>query len=282
MLTFMPMLSIYHYLDYRHFLRDYYEDQKKAKGSAFSYRSFARFAGLSSPNFLKLVIEGKRNLGLKGITQFSKALHLKSQEARYFHDLVQFNQATSDKERNLWYQKLATSRQYREIKEIEEGYFTYFSRWYYPAIREMVLVPHFKENPAWIANRLKPRISKKEAMAALELLLKLGFLKRDDAGKLIQSDRNITTAREVQSLAIRNYHRQMMTQAMDSIENTVREKRDISSLTIALSPEKFEEAKRRIQEFRRELNVLLSDESSEKMKNIFQINFQLFPLTEGL
>ncbi len=274
------MLTVHHYLDYRHFLRDYYQEQKKKKGASFSFRSFARLAGLSSPNFLKLVMEGKRNLGFSGITHFSKALHFNSDESNYFENLVRFNQSKNDEERNHWYQRLSSSQKYRQVKEIENNAFVYFSHWYYPAIRELVLLPDFREDPVWISKKLYPPISKKEAETALELLLALGLLKRDSKGKLVQVDQNITTSREVESLAIRNYHRQMMEQAKLSLEKISREKRDISSLTIALSREKFLEAKRRIQEFRRELNVLLSGD--KKADSVYQINFQIFNLSEVL
>lgn len=272
------MLSVYHYLDYRHFLRDYYQEQKKKKGASFSFRSFTRLAGLSSPNFLKLVMEGKRNLGFSGITHFSKALHFNPEESNFFENLVRFNQSKDDNERNQWYQKLASSQKYQQIKEIENNSFVYFSHWYYPAVRELVLLPDFQENPVWISKKLCPSITQKEATMALELLLALGLLKRNSKRRLMQADQNITTAREVESLAIRNYHRQMIEQGKLSLEKFPRGKRDISSLTLALSQEKFLEAKRRIQEFRRELNVLLSDD--KKVDSIYQINFQIFALSE--
>lgn len=272
------MTDLFKYLDYRHFLKDYYREQKERKGSAFSFRSFARLAGLSSPNFLQLVMEGKRNLGPDGIRSFSKALKLGKEEGAYFENLVHFNQCSTHDERNEWYKRLSTSKKYREMKEIEKNYFVYFSRWYYAAIRELALLPDFKEDTDWIARKLSPPITVKEAATALELLQKLGFLTRDKSGKLIQSERNITTAREVMSLAIANFHRQMIQRASESIDRTPQDKRDISALTLALSQEKFKEAKRRIQEFRRELNVLLSDEG--KSDAVYQINFQIFNLSE--
>ena len=54
--------SVYEYLDYRQFLRDHFAASKKAKPQ-YSFRYFSRRAGLSSSNFLKLVMDGKRNLG---------------------------------------------------------------------------------------------------------------------------------------------------------------------------------------------------------------------------
>ncbi|MBI2082313.1 MAG: TIGR02147 family protein [Deltaproteobacteria bacterium] len=271
------MPDLFNYLNYRHFLKDYYREAKEKRGALFSFRTFSRLAGLKSPNFLKLVMEGKRNLGPQGIRGFSKALHLNKEESSFFEALVNFNQAPNDSERNQWYETLSRSRRYREIKQIEKDYFVYYSRWYYPAVRELVLLPDFKEDPQWIAERLFPPITPREAKVALELLLELGFLKRNSSGHLIQATRNMTTDREVVSLAIANFHREMIQKAAESIEKTPPEKRDISSLTLALSKEKFEEAKRRIQDFRRELNILLSDD--QKVDSVYQLNFQIFNLS---
>jgi len=196
----------------------------------------------------------------------------------FFKHLVHFNQASSDEARNQWYRKLATSKRYREIREIEKDQYDYFSQWYYAAVRELILLPDFQEDPEWIAENLHPKITVKEAQAALELLLRLGFVKRNRSNTLVQSERNITTAQEVRSLAVANYHRQMIRKAAESIERTAYEKRDISSLTMAISQDKFQEAKRRIQEFRRELNVLLSEDGEADA--VYQINFQIFNLTE--
>ena len=46
----------------------------KATKPQFSYRYFSRVAGFSSPNFLKLVAEGQRNLSPKSIAKFAKKL----------------------------------------------------------------------------------------------------------------------------------------------------------------------------------------------------------------
>ena len=103
-------------------------------------------------------------------------------------------------------------------------------------------------------------------------------MRKNKHGQFIQVERNISTAREVLSLAISNFHRQMIRQAGDALDKTPAAKRDVSSLTVALSQKKFEEAKRRIQEFRRELNVFLSEE--ENPAAVYQINFQIFNLSE--
>ncbi len=274
------MNGVFHYLDYRHYLRDYYESQKKKRGNLFSYRSFMKQAGLSSPNFLKLVIEGKRNLGEDGIASFSKALKHNPEEARYFEQLVYYNQSTTEGERQEWYVQLSNSKRFRDIQQLEKDCYAYYSRWYYVALRELVLLPEFKEDPEWIAKKIYPPISAGDAKEGLALLQKLGLLVRNKKGCLEQANLNITTSREVKSLSLSAFHRQMILRAADSIERTPSDQRDISSLTVALSKEKFLEAKRRIQEFRRELNVLLSDPKASPAEAVYQLNFQIFNLSE--
>jgi hypothetical protein len=74
------MKSIYKYIDYRKYLKDFYDESKAAK-HYFSYRFFAQRAGLKAPILLKLVIDGKRNLSRKAIDKFITGMGLKEKEA---------------------------------------------------------------------------------------------------------------------------------------------------------------------------------------------------------
>ena len=83
-------IDVFAYSDYRAFLRDYYR-ARKAAGRGFSYRSFSRRAELRSPNYLKLVIDGERNLSADMAKRFASACGLQGDEERYFMDLVARN-----------------------------------------------------------------------------------------------------------------------------------------------------------------------------------------------
>jgi uncharacterized protein (TIGR02147 family) len=251
---------VYRYLDYRAFLRDAYRDRKQHQ-RGFSYRWFSRRAGLSSPNFLKLVIA---------------AFDLNVTETAFFCDLVAFNQARSPAEKNEYYERIRASRRHREVRALDHHEFDYFSRWYYPAVRELVACKGFRDDPAWIARRLVPPITPAQARHALELLTKLGLLRRDADGTLRQGEMLVSTGPEVRSLAVGNFHRQMMERAAASIELVAREERDISGLTVALSDEACHRFKQRIVELRAELLQLSAAET--EATRVVQLNFQLFPL----
>lgn len=271
-------IDVFGYLDYRSFLRDYY-NEKKARGRGFSYRAFSRRAGLKSPNYLKLVIDGERNLSAPMAERFAEACGLSDDDARYFVDLVAFNQAGSSSDRNKHYARLTGFRRYRKAHKLDVAHAAYYSAWYMPAVRELAASSGFREDPEWIAKQMVPPISKAEASQALETLLELGLLARKDDGTLEQTEGLLSTGAETQGVHIVNYHRAMADRAMASIDLLPPDDRDISSLTLCLGEDGLRAFKERIQRFRRELLELSALEDDPEQ--VVQLNFQLFPLTRG-
>lgn len=274
-----PELDVFQYLDYRAFLRDWYQAHNK-DGRSFSFRAFARRAGLKSPNYLKLVMDGERNLTPQTAELFAKGLGLEGEGASYFVDLVAFNQAGTQSERNKQYARLTSFRGYRKAHKIDLAHAAYHSAWYMPAIREMAASPCASSEPDWIAERLLPPITRTEAQRAIETLLALGLLVRDADGNLGQEEALVSTGAEIQGLHIVNYHRAMMERAAASIDLVAPEERDISSLTLCVGEDGLRRLKTRVQRFRREL-LELSALDDDPVR-VIQINFQLFPLTKSL
>ncbi|HEX5657376.1 MAG TPA: TIGR02147 family protein, partial [Polyangiales bacterium] len=94
----MAAPDVFEFDDYRAFLRAHYA-HKKASGRSFSLRVFSRLAGLTSSNYLKLVMDGDRNLTPEMAERFAAACGLKGDAASFFCELVGFNQARNAAER---------------------------------------------------------------------------------------------------------------------------------------------------------------------------------------
>jgi len=268
------VIDVFRYLDYRRYLADYYQ-ARKPRG--FSYRVFSRAAGLKSPNYLKLVIDGERNLTAAMATRFAEACGLHGEGADYFRELVQFDQARDDASRDAVYMRMAGFQRYRRAQRIELAHAAYHANWYMPAIRELVGSPDFEEDAAWIAARLLPAIQPREAARAVKLLLELGLLERDDDGVLQQTSAVVSTGPQTASMHIGNYHRAMMQQAADAIERVPAWRRDLSSLTLRMRGDSMDRLKERLTRFRRELLEMESEEVDADQ--VLQLNLQLFPLT---
>lgn len=267
---------IYEYMDYRDFLRDFYTS-KKCEHSFYSYRLFSQKAGFKSPNFLKLVIDGKRNLTKESVFKFSRAIGLNRGEAEYFENMVFLNQSRSLEEKNAYLSRLMKFRVKTDPKKIEESEYEYYSRWYNPVIRELVTAVDFRDDYRRLATSVVPAITPAEAQKSVELLLRLQFIIRCEDGTYRKTASVLSTGPQVRSLAIANYHKSMMKLGSESLERFPSPKRNISSLTLSVSETTYESVVARIEQFRKEL-LDLSESDCDPQK-VVQLNLQLFPLT---
>lgn len=267
--------EVFDYLDYRAYLREFYRRRKE--NTAFSYRAFSLRAKLGSPNYLKLVIDGERNLTAAMARRFAAACGLEGPSAAFFCELVVFGQAATLHERNESYGRLRRFQEFRDAQEIQIARDEYHSKWYLPAIRELALCSDFEPDPEWIAARLCPPIKPSEAKSALDILQKLEMLVRQSDGKLKPGTPLVTTGAETANLHMVQYHRTMMSLASESLERVPAASRDISAVTLCVGVDGLELVKQAIVKFRRELLKL--SELDTDPRQVVQVNFQLFPLS---
>jgi uncharacterized protein (TIGR02147 family) len=270
------MKHLFEYMNYRDYLRDSYSE-KKQEHPFYSYRLFSQKAGFTSPNFLKLVVDGDRNLSKESVFKFIKALSLNKKEAEYFENLVFFNQSKTLEEKNAYVSKLMKYRRKSDPKKIEESEYAFYSEWFHPVIRELVTAIDFKEDFKELGHAVVPPISAIEAGKSVQLLLDLAFLEKKEDGRYVKSAATLTTGPQVRSIAVANYHKAMMQRASESIERFPASERDISSLTLSVSSETYAAMIDKLREFRKEiLDFADADKNPDKA---VQMNFQLFPLS---
>lgn len=269
--------NIFEYLNYRVFLKEYY-DYKKNLDRGFSYRAFSRLAGFKSSNFYKLIVDGKRGLSDSGLMKFSKALGFGKQELGYFETLVKYNQSKTLNEQEYFFKRLIQNKKFESAHQLEASQYKYFTHWYTVAIREMVLLKSFREDPEWICRKLKLKVSPEEIKKSIQLLLDLGLLVRDKNKRLQQHDPKLRTELNVMNMAVLGFHKAMLDKAKESLTTSKTKNRDISALTVAIDQKTYDHIRERMNEFRKEIHALT--EECQKPDSVYQINFQLFDLTE--
>ena len=276
-MTGRALIDVFGYRDYRAFLGDYYQ-QKKAQKAGYAYSEFSKAVGLRSPNYLKLVIAGERNLSVDLAHRFGDACGLNGEPLSYFCQLVSFNQAKTARERDVHYAKLQGFRRFRASHRLDAAQSAYHSEWYIPAIYELCAHPEFRDDPQWIAGMLLPPISTKQAAQGLVVLEQLGLLKRDAGGLWQQSQAIVETEQGPLGHHIVLFHRAMMQRAAEALDEVPREEREIASLTLCLSEQRLQELKAELEAFQQHLlDSYMRDDSP---KRVVQVNFQLFPLSK--
>lgn len=270
--------SVFGYSDYRQFLRDRFALLQKKQG--LTLREFANKAGIKAPGYLKMVVEGKRNITLETAQGFCEALELGDKEREYFITLVGHNQSDNPDEKQKLFEKLTKekprSRDFKQGKKENR----YFSRPYYACIREMVTLNDFKDDPQWIARRCFPNISPREAREALNTLLELGLLKRGDDGKLMQTEDFVHTAdRQTDVVETYHYHEAQLDRARQALTQLGQDERNFYALTLPLHKKTYTKIIDEFYVFRDKV-LKLANADAEGLEEVYQINFQIFPASK--
>lgn len=270
--------SVFHYTDYRKYLRDYY-DWAKVNKKGFSHRSFMAKTGMSGPNYFKRVMEGVHNLTDNSIPKFAAALDLSEAEGHYFRHLVYFNQAETLDEKDRFFGVLMDLKAPHSHYVLEKAQYDYYKDWFNIAIREMLSFFPNADDTAAMGKRLAPAVQPKKVKKALELLKELGLVARKEDGTWQTTSTFIHTDPDVQSLLVPKFHQAMTRLAEEAIARFPKEERYFSSSTVSLSEKTYHEIIELIRGTRKEvLRKVGEDQAPER---VYHLNMQLFPLTSG-
>ncbi len=269
------MIQVFDYLDYQEFLRDYYRERKK-ENFFFSYRFMGRYLKLD-PGFLVKVLQGKNHISKRSISPICEFCKFSEQEASYFHSLVLFGKAKTKKESKELFEKLLSFRG-MDTSTVEKNQYAFYQKWYHTAIRSLIGMHGFDGDYKKLSSMLSPSIGVKAAKESVNLLTNLGFVEQNGQGDFLLTKKSITTGEKWNSLAVRLFQEQTIELAKESLERHDKELRDISTMTIAIAPEDIDEIKELAREFRK--SILQIKGSNIRASSVYQVNMQIFPLSE--
>jgi uncharacterized protein (TIGR02147 family) len=225
-------------------------------------------------------INGKRRISANIAEKIAKTFKLSVRETDYLLALVGFEKAKNHDEKNETFSRIINLRGQSRLKFLDTDQYEYYSHWYHSAIRELVSLPIFKEDPAWIAQMLLPGITVMQAQKSLQLLQRLAIIKRDEAGKLCQTNKAISSEYEIHALSLRNFSREMIDRAKESLETVPVELREISGITLGISGTCIDRIKQRIRIFKEEIVTMVVDDKTEST-DVYQLNIQFFPIVKN-
>ncbi len=271
----MATVSIYNYLNYRDYLRDFY-NYNKGIDPRFSYRYFLNKAGIQSPIYYQQVILGKRNLTPATQQKFVNALDLNKDESGYFKVLCDFNHAKTNKAKQEAYKYILKFGHFLSPEVLGEKYFTLYQNWYTEAVRELICMQQF-ETWAALGRSLKPSITAKQAENSVNQLLKLNLIqKQNDTYSL--TDTIITTGHEVASMVVRKHNKDMLTLAEESLETDQVSIRNIQGMTMGISKNAYSKIEEEIEHLYQRIAIIIDNDTESD--RVYHLNTTLFPLSK--
>lgn len=251
-------------LDYKEWLCEEFSKRCR-KNSSYSIRAFAKLLEVDSSTISK-ILAGKRKISSKKLMGFIEVIGVdpatKEALLRFANTKCKRNQTESQDPTDIYRQMTLDS-------------FALISDWYHYAILELTFVEDFKNSPKWIGAKLG--ISTDEIKIAIARLKRLELLEEKD-GTLKKTETFTTNfASGVTSVALKQFQKQMLSMAMDAIENAAPSEKDITGMTMAIDESKLPEARNLIKKFRRELSEYMED---GKQTRVYQLGIQLYPLSK--
>lgn len=274
------------YTDYRQFLKDFYEHKRALSKNSlrpYSYATFAASADIKSPNYLKLIIDGQRNLSREMAFKFARAVGLNKEETEEFLALVDFTQAVEPLERNRHLKVLADLRVRQQLKSGEINAETWekvpsWVTWVLYALTEQKNVVF---NPDTLFEILRGKARPEELRRCMERLFESGELVKDATTGEVSKGRELMSGSETVPVAlVRKLQAELIYLGLESLFQDPPQDREFGAQTMSLTEEEFEVLKFELRQFRKRWAKDVSvARKSTKGDRVFQLNIQLFPVS---
>lgn len=234
--------------------------KKQAANSRYSLRAFARHLEMS-PSAVSEIIRGKRQISRKLAERLADRMGVGSEEWERI-----FKGKAIDKKRQG-----ATA-----YSQFDMDAYHVIAQWHYFAILSLAELDDFDGCPSVIARRLN--ISERQAANALKTLERLELLARGSDGKIIWTGKNFKTSEDVRDLSAQRSLREGLDLARQALDHQPVDAREFTSITMAIDPDRIDEAKLMIRKFRDRLSSFL--EGGDR-RRIYRLGVQLFSLSDN-
>lgn len=253
------MASVY---SFRNHLQDVLVDRCR-KNPGYSLRSFARSLQIS-PSSLSRILRGERQVSSAIGSRLGLQLGLSPTQLANFKWPISREPSAPSK---------------ADFQALPLDAFAAISDWYHFAILELVRTKGFRSEASWVAKKLGITVS--QVHAAVDRLFRLKLLKVDRDGVWTNIRGNNTNlSQDMRNAAYRSLQKQVLQMALDALDEIEIEKRDQSSMTMAISSKRLPEAIERITKFRREMSRFL--EKDKNRDSVYQLSVSLYPLTKNV
>lgn len=234
-------------------------NKKKLLNNCYSLRAFARDIDLS-PAYLSLILNGKSSVSK------SKAAHI-------------INKLLSGKQKQIWLKQLESldKRFFHKgsISEYKKIHCNIKLTWSHYAILEAFNLKDFRDDPAWINEKLGIGIERIQEI--LLELLNIGAIEKKN-NQLVTCERSFTNINDQSTSNDRKeMQKEILSKSLEAINTVDINKRNHTSMTIAVDSSVVIKMKERIRDFQRELCNEASSLSNRNENSIYQLQIALFP-----
>jgi len=271
-------VSIYDYMSYREFLKDYYRE-RHGMDRAFSHRRISEALGDKSPSFFLKVIQEGRKLKDEQIELLPHILQLDEAEGNYFKALYLFGNARNKGEREYWLQQIISKCRVAR-NDLGASSDLFYSCWLNSPVRAALSFKDVGDDVSPLVRIIKPRPTPTQVKESIQLLARLGMIAKNDKGFWKPTQTAVFTKSAVHESLLKSYRLQSLDQARDAVLSSDNQwPTQFFTSTFSLSDEAWALIQERLQRFRKEIRAIIN-EDPEPPTRVIHLQQVAFALTE--
>jgi uncharacterized protein (TIGR02147 family) len=270
-------VNLFEYSNFRAFLEDYQARRQEAD-PAFTRARLCKELGLpNTRSYFNDIIKGLRPLSKTYVDRFVEVLKMDADEDLYFRTLVDFNQTTNERDRELLFDQLiALNRTPRRFVEPEK--YAFYKHWYHNAVYFLLQAWSFRGDYQDLARRVHPPITPLQARESIELIEKLGMACMNEEGEWKVTDRTLDAGPYVKDELVRQYQLQVLGLAKKAMlfQRGPKGIRNFSTVTLSISGHASRIIEKKLQKFKSEARAI-AHKDDLPADRVYQLNLQYFP-----
>lgn len=269
--------DIFQYIDFKKYLVDYYSARKTMdRGFTHAYICH-RLGQFKSNSCFTNVLRGRMHLTPTFIDRFINMLELKTDEAKFFRALVNYNQTKSPQEKEFFFDQLVRLNR-TPHKVIDINAYAYYKEWYHSVVRAALDIIDFKDDYKTLASILYPPITLKEARNSIALLKNLDLIIQDKNGFWRPNEKVLITGDLIKDAVVKQFQIKCLDHAKNVLANDAITMNRNITMTISLSEKAHERISDRIKQFKSEIRSIIHKDEFPA-QNVYHINLNFFPMS---
>ena len=276
-MTNKDIVDIFSFQDYHSYLRAVFALRLK-NNPRYSIRAFAKHLDLSA-GFVSLLLSGKKMLSATSALQIANILKLGGRQTDYFVLMLQKETAFDPIKQAKIVEKMQVLAPRTLTHFLPVDSFQSIADWYHTTILELCTLWDGHLEPQKIADTLG--IEKVTAQVALDRLLRLELLTVDchdqDHKKYQRTQKNVRIECQESNYALQQFHKEMLTRAIASVDEQTPQEKFIGSETLAIDPAILPEAADILEDAFQKI-LALNRQKSKQKKNVYHLGIQFFRL----
>lgn len=267
------IIDIFQFTHFRKYL-DEYQVARVVSDPEFTRAGACALLGLpKTRSYYNDIVKGKK-LSSRMIPKFVEVLGLNKKEAKYFETMVNLDQAKSTAERDAYFEELL--RQHPDPHHIlDADAYEYYNHWYNSVLFTALEVVDVSDDLEPIQKRIFPKVSVGTLKRSLELLERLGFVRKNEDGFWKSCRDSVSSGAYNNSDLVRQYQLQCFELSKQALLANDENPSDMGTFTFSVSDEAFKAIAKEIWAMKARVRKIITQDK-KKATGVHQLNIHLF------